>query len=383
MLNERLFKALEASFGEVLIENEDEPADIERTYDYGLEAGWRFPDGGQHGEQYRINCPFCKGADGNPDRKHHMYISYLAYARPEKDGVQLAQGPLIAHCFRRGCEVDQRNRKALEDAIYAGFAYVDNGTEPTTVSLTSDGVVDNDNGLQHSVSLESIRTWVPEFRWCADGMTPEIADYLASRGIDDATAVDFNLGWGRVQTPRSHRMLNHGAPFVVIPVIMNGELKGVQARCPDSRIEGEGLRYWIHPGMRKRSVVYNLDNARTLGTGVLCEGVFDVFKVGLPGVCCFGHLLSITQKNLLSTIQDCLILLPDTDPHEDFDTVQEARALAAEYDATETFKLGAHVVVLPAKDPGSMSRQEVWTQIAQQVPSDVLAHLEERIMPYI
>ncbi len=74
-------------------------------------------------------------------------------------------------------------------------------------------------------------------------------------------------------------------------------------------------------------------------------------------------------------------MLPDTDPHEDFDTVEEARELAAYYNAAGVFSLGAHVVVLPAKDPGEMDRQDVWTCIVQQVPPKVQEHLIENVLP--
>ena len=122
--------------------------------------------------------------------------------------------------------------------------------------------------------------------------------------------------------------------------------------------------------MRKSTVVYNLDRARQFGVGVVCEGVFDVFKVGGPGVCIFGKNLSTAQRNLLNTIGKGLILLPDTDKHKDFDTVADAQKMASEWNARNVFQYGVHVVVLPEKDAGAMSRGDVWTNIMAQLPQD-------------
>jgi len=375
MLNRFLFDSLKAAFGSVLVENEGVQAAFERDYSRGYSYEWRLSDEGQHGEQYRVNCPVCG------DRKHHLYIGYLSFARPVLDGVELAQGRLLAHCFRRDCMADPQARMLLETKIRYGMACVGDGLQ----TCAAIGVSDESEPMYSTsdrMTLTGLRTWVPEFRWIDGDADPAILDYLAARGVDGDMVRRFRLGWGPVRSPRTGQELFGGAPCVVAPVVQNGVLAGVQARCPDPLLpEGSSMKYWIHPAMRKSAVVYNIDSARALGVGVVCEGVFDVFKVGAPGVCCFGHTPSAAQVAMLAGIDQGLVMLPDTDPHPGFDTVEEARRRCAGWNANGAFPLGAHTVVLPAKDAGDMTRQAVWETIIAQVPADMQDYLMSRVVP--
>ena len=112
-------------------------------------------------------------------------------------------------------------------------------------------------------------------------------------------------------------------------------------------------------------VLFNIDMAKQLGLAVLCEGVFDAMKVGPAGVCMFGHKPSSRQKDMLGLMKEGVIILPDTDKHDDFDTVQEAHQLADEL--RRSYGKLAAVVVLPAKDPGEMGRDMIWINIITQL----------------
>jgi hypothetical protein len=67
VLNKLLYDALECLFKRVEIANEGVTASI-RPDPAGTGA-WQIEKGDEHGEQYRVNCPFCK------DHKKHLYIS--------------------------------------------------------------------------------------------------------------------------------------------------------------------------------------------------------------------------------------------------------------------------------------------------------------------
>lgn len=375
MLNKFLYDSLKAAFGTVLVENENAQAAFERDFSRGYAYEWRLSDSGEHGEQYRVNCPICG------DRKHHLYIGYMSFARPVVDGVELAQGRLFAYCFRRNCMSDPAARQVVEMKIRAGMACVGDGMQScAAINMAADP--EPEYSTSDKVTLTGIRTWVPSFNWIDDSADPRVLEYLDARGIDRRTAKQFLLGWGEVRSPRTGQALYDGAPCVVVPVVQNGALAGVQTRCPDSLLpEGSGMKYWIHPAMRKKAVVYNVDSARRLGVAVVCEGVFDVFKVGAPGVCCFGHTPSLTQATMLAGIDQGLIMLPDTDVHEDFDTVREAQARCDQWNANGVFPLGAHTVVLPAKDAGEMPRQAVWETIIAQVPEAMQDYLLAKVVP--
>ena len=382
MLNSFLYRALKSVFGTVEVENEGVEATIARDYTTGYTTSWRLSENGEHGEQYRVNCPFCTNRNGQHDNKHHLYISYLSYTRPVYKGEQLAVGGLLAHCFRGGCMSDPEKRSHLEALIHAGMASVGDGMATSAaITLSGEDETEARYTTSDSMTLEGIRTWVPDFRFCADGMDKDIAEYLYGRGLTDAQLAEFGIGWGEVRTPRTGRLLNGGVPWVVIPVVMNGKLCGVQARCPDKFVAENSIRYWIHPGMRKRSVVYNIDSAREFGVAVVCEGVFDVFNVGAPGVCCFGHTPSVTQQAILGTLDKGLIWLPDNENRPDLDTTAEASKLAAVFNSDGRFPLGAHVVKLPAKDAGEMSRQNIWATIISSVDAPMSAYIVKNILP--
>lgn len=374
MLNPFLFAALSSAFGHVQVENDGQQADIVPDTAHGT-AGWRLSETGSHGEQYRVDCPFCR------DHGRHLYISYLSYARPVYHGVELCTGPLRAHCFRRNCCADPSNRDRLAGMIGSGMSMVGDGMQ-TSASVDMSQVEDDSSSqaLSSYPGLEGIRSWAPAFRWLADDPPEQIVEYAEKRRLTPELAEQFKLGWGPVSSPRTGRPVNGGVPFILIPIEMNGRLVGMQARCPDCFLTEDGVRYWFHPGTRKRTLVYNIDRARDIGLAVVCEGVFDVFSVGSPGVCCFGHTLSSAQDGILSTVSRCVILLPDTDEHADFDTVQEARTQAAEWNAAERYPLGAHVVVLPAKDAGEMRCEEVWKTIVRQVPPEVREFINDRVV---
>ena len=375
MLNDVLYKALVAAFGSVVVDNQGVGADIIISERNGI-PDWHLPKGdecGEHGEQYRVNCPFCRGRDGEPDYKHHLYISYLSFARPNVYGTTFPQGRLYAHCFRCDAMKDPLKRAELEFRIQAGMSCVSPEEDTAVVNMSAELPKSREElyTVSTDVTLEGVKTWLPDFHLCTDGMDPDVEEYLDGRDIDCNMMSEFSIGWGAVKTPRIGRLLKGGVPWIIVPVIMNGELKGVQARCPDKFITSEDdIKYWTHPSMRKSTVVYNLDRARQFGVGVVCEGVFDVFKVGGPGVCIFGKNLSTAQRNLLNTIGKGLILLPDTDKHKDFDTVADAQKMASEWNARNVFQYGVHVVVLPEKDAGAMSRGDVWTNIMAQLPQD-------------
>ena len=67
MLNQVLYDCLEKLFGEVVVINEGQQADL--RIDRNHLGRWDIDQHSDHGEQYAVNCPFCKPADTN----HHLY----------------------------------------------------------------------------------------------------------------------------------------------------------------------------------------------------------------------------------------------------------------------------------------------------------------------
>ena len=375
MLNDYLYNALKRVFKKVGVTNEGAHATVE--YIPGTTSDWKIPDNEDHGEQYRINCPFCK------DRKQHMYISYLSYAQPMKDGIALRVGDLRAQCFRNSCLKSPDNRDILEGMIGQAMSTVNNGVMP--VNTIDCGLLAADEVPRFvtspEISLEGVQSWVPDFQYCSEDMDEAVASYLVNRGVTRADVEWLKIGWGPVKNPRTMSYLNNGDPWVIFPIIMNGKLRGVQARCPEAFLTEGGIKYWFHPGFRKRTAVMNLDVARSLGLGVLCEGIFDVLKIGKPGVCTFGHTPSAMQNTLLGTIGQGLIWCPDTEVNKQVDPIDIARKRIKIWNDANVFPKGAHLVVLSAKDPGDMEKESIWLEIIQQVPSEMQDYILEKIVP--
>ena len=362
MLNTLLYDALSRVFDSVKVANEDQTADIavENMGDFGLR--WTMSDDVSHGEQYVVTCPFCE------DHKGHLYISYTSYASPVVNGITLPPGPLIAFCHRRKCLKDNaENWKTLDRIIRSGMALVGDGMQ--TSQTLSDAIVCDGAGVEELYSLEAMKRELPDFTLCTENMSDVVAEYLARRRVSARDMYLFRLGHCPIKTPRTGRPIDRGADMIVFPVIQNGFLKGYQARCPDSQLPEDGIRYYTDPGMHKNQVVLNIDNARMCGMAVVCEGPFDAISVGMPGVATFGYYLSQKQSTILTSGLSAVIFLPDTDVRSDLDTIAQAREHALSFNAMGTLPLGAHVVVLPAKDAGEMTRQDIWSVILQSVPT--------------
>ena len=374
MLNQLLYNALVKAFKSVEISNEDQHAEI-NVLPNGSGA-WTLPQGDSHGEQYAVRCPFCD------DRHKHLYISYLSYTQPIMNGIPLRQGKLRAHCFRCHNLENPDKYRELDYKIARYISTLGDGMQ-TVQPIICDDVSEPTAKYMASreVSLEGLRSWIPDWQEIDGNTDPVIMRYLRSRNVSAADVAWLRIGWGPIQSPRTKRYINGGKPWVLFPIINNGKLVGVQGRCPDELLSPDTPKYYFHPGCRKQTVLYNLDMARSFGIGVVCEGVFDVLSVGKPGICCFGHTPSILQKRLLSSFTKGLIWLPDTDIREDLDTISMAQTQVDVLNSDHHFELGAYVVVLPKKDAGEMTRQQVWDTIRQNVPESVSAYVNKNIIP--
>lgn len=371
MLNQPLYDALVKIFHKVDVVNEGVHADI--TVHPGGTGEWSVARENESGEEYRVNCPFCK------DTKGHLYISHLSYAAPIVGGMQLRTCHLLAHCFRRECLKEAANRDVL--AGWIGLAMVGSESTPLIIEDKQDDLPAYN--VSNDLTMEGLRTWIPDWRVIDEDTDPNVLAYLEERRISEDDIKWLNIGWGPIRSPRTGEYINRGLPWVLFPITRNGRLAGVQARAPECYLSETGIKYYFHPACRKKTVVFNLDVARQLGIGVLCEGVFDVASVGKPGICIFGHTPSIAQKRLIAANLQGLIWIPDTDVSPVLDAIAIARKQIEDWNSAGVFIKGAHLVRLPEKDAGSMTRQAVWESIVQQVPSEMQDYLLEKIIPKI
>lgn len=368
MINNQLYAALKAAFGEVLVANEGEmPSVIPDRFSY---PGWRIASSseGTRGEQYHVNCPFCG------DKRHRLYVSCLSYTSLKVNGDTLPPGPLMAYCQNENCMSSYKNREAFSGMLF------DSMSSPKALSLSqAEEPVRDEVKYSSKPTLEGIRTWVPSYAPVDKNAPPAVLEYLQERRLSADDVNWLKIGWGPIQTRNG--VLLDGCPWIIFPIIQNSQLVGVQARClPKYMPKDFKMKYWFHPASRKGGAVFNLDVARSFGVGVLCEGVFDVASIGKPGICCFGHTPSIVQKRLVATVGDLLIWLPDTDKNPQCDPVDIARRVSQQWNDAGAFRLGVHVVLLPEKDAGSLTRLQVWQEIMKQVPYNVGGYLMKNVV---
>ena len=61
-----------------------------------------------------------------------------------------------------------------------------------------------------------------------------------------------------------------------------------------------------------------------------------------------------------------LVWLPDTNVSKDLDPIKIAREMSDKFNSQGMFAMGAHVVVLPTKDPDEMPTDKLWETIGNQ-----------------
>lgn len=199
------------------------------------------------------------------------------------------------------------------------------------------------------------------------------AVYLRSRGFDyRELGRDFGFmycGAGR----KFARGLFDTSATVVAQVVMNGMLVGWQARLlydpdklTDERCRMIGLpwdpvkskfdkppKYMTMPGMDKREILWNFDNARQSDTVVICEGVYDAARVGRCAVATLGKSVSDQQVGLLEQYWRNVIILLDPDAEKD------AERLRRKFQTANVVT----VTLQGYKDAGEAPRAAIWSQI--------------------
>jgi hypothetical protein len=124
-------------------------------------------------------------------------------------------------------------------------------------------------------------------------------------------------------------------------------------------------KYYTAPGTPRRLVLYNLGNAMHYRTGIVVEGVTDVWKTGPQAVCTLGATMTRQQQSLFaSAFQDYAgILLYD--PDIQLPKQQQIQELVRTLNSR--LKSGFCSVVLPAgTDPGSLTRDFLRQYISQE-----------------
>jgi DNA polymerase I-like protein with 3'-5' exonuclease and polymerase domains len=285
LLNPSLYAALTEAFPRVTIKHAGVPRVVRYMPDYS--RGVRLVAKPiRRGETYVVDCPFCG------DRRQRLYVNHAYGQRDPKTG---SSNDHLFHCFNEDCHREREHWNQFRELLlHAGY-------ESTGAAAVPAFPV-----MPHAVR--------PEIQLPEDlipihhlGKSHPAVSYLVARGF---SVDELWVRWGVcycdcfVGRPRFRER-------IVIPIYGPGlsheptarkfhlKLLGWQARFIGEPADDEP-KYLTSAGMAKSETLYGLPAAvsRT-GPVLICEGVTDVWRSGLPAVALFGKTMSPLQAGLL------------------------------------------------------------------------------------
>ena len=334
VLNKQLYLSCMQIFKNVRVVNKGESQ--QRQLGYDLKTNTHKPTVEYSGEYYVVCCPFCN------DTRYRLYINHRFGVPDEFGRAELH----LAHCFNDGggC-LDYQKREKLHDLVRGHFAF-----EPT---VRPGKVVD--------VS-EFTSNW-PGKVTRVDKLSPghKARAYLNSRGFDPGRIGSFhNVHFCH----DSDRWLCKDR--LIIPIYRDKQMCGWQARYVgelDWKDPGTPPKYYTCPGTPRAQLLYNLSNAVNYRTGVITEGMMDVWSFGPMSVCTLGAAMTKKQQSMfVAAFKDHSgILLFDP---EEMEKPATKRLIA---DMKGKLKYGFAGVTLPAGvDPGSLERNTLRAYVQEQ-----------------
>lgn len=331
VLCRELYTKLAEKFGVVKIANQGMALQIrDRLIGYRVVTEVLSP-----GEYYRVNCPFCG------DRKQRLWINH-----------RFAEYRWLAVCYNETRCLDglfgTENRKELYNILF-------NGQRHVVLQVTQGFEIDPSKPLDEIKLPGAIKLFseLPE--------NHQAIVYLQSRGYDPFELErNFGVGYCESVFDRSHFPL---ANRIFIPIIFKDSLVGWQGRyIGDPVWKDSGVqKYFNLRGMSKKDMLYNFDLATKQNVCVVVEGAADVWRVGASAVALLGSDMSDHQKKI---IQEGFADKPVA-VFLDADATDKAIAMASSlypYLGNKIFP-----VISTAKDPGSMSREECWALINNEM----------------
>ena len=334
VLNKQLYLACKQVFGHVKIQNQGQSQQRSLTYD--LVSNKHKPSVDYSGEYYTVCCPFCN------DTRFRLYVNHRFGVCDEFGREEL----YLAHCFyEESCLSKQENRLQLFDMLKGRMRF-----EPTVKE-----------GKEVTVS-DFVTTWPGRVtRLDKLGDTHAARSYLHSRGFDpDRIARFYNVHF----CEQSDRWLCNNR--LIIPIYHEKKMRGWQARFVGEKnwkSKGSPPKYYTCPGTPKGQLLYNLGNAARYKTGVVVEGVTDVWSLGPMAVCTLGASMTARQQSLFVSAfgGHSGVLLYDP---EEMETPAIKNLITF---LRSKFEGGFAAVTLPeGVDPGSMDRQIMREFISQE-----------------
>lgn len=323
--------------GGVIIANQGEAC---RTTSQPVSTGGLYTAITHSGEYYRVNCPFCR------DTRHRLWVNHM-FGQIDANGRPMR---FLANCYNENCLTDAANREAFNTMVLGYRNYNDRNTPRFAVrpgewiDPTQLGVVEMPGEV---IPLGQLARAAPDH--------PAVVYMCRERRYTVQMLDHYELSYC-TYAPR----YSEATGRIIIPIRMNGNLVGWQARYVGKTDWRGTAKYYGMPGMKKRALLYNYDNAKKYPFVVVVEGATDVHTVGDTAVAILGKTLSTYQSTLmLNTWQNKpIILIFDPDAREEMtNTVTELRANGA---------IVVEVVLPGEHDCGDYDRRALWNIIYAQ-----------------
>jgi hypothetical protein len=330
-LNEQLYRQLCRVFGCVKIGNEGEAMVAE----YVKDPFTKRPvlNVTNAGESYNVSCPLCN------DTRFRLSISHCWGVKDKLGWKNL----WLANCYNNNCYSDPVTREDLWQEL-------------SEIA----GVLENAAIRPGKIVTEARNSMPPGPFKLLHKLPPDHPAnvYLAGRFYDPERLGRF-YGVGYCEQAFHYLARNR----IYVPVYSWGKLKGWQARFVGDmnwKSKDAPPKWFTEPGMKKRLLLYNLDQAKKFPTGVIVEGCADVWAFGPQAVATFGASMSPHQRRSFSTVfgKGSGVLLYDPDVQDDPDKKASYDRLVEDMRAKGRFAKGFASVILPkGSDPGSLERK--------------------------
>ena len=337
-LNLELYKRLQRNFGTVAVANQGEG--FVSTVRQGLDGRPK-----QHvahsGEYYRVCCPYCK------DTRNRLWVNHrYGHVDPNTRNKNMH----LVICYNENCLSHPGRRQQFENAVFRGMNWSQRKSLVVQRGETQEAGLKQVSPPGTLVTVDAL----PDDH--------EASLYLRSRGYDPVElGTNFNVAYCEFAEPKYPA----AADRIVASVVMDGELVGWQCRyIGDIDWKKAGFaKYYTRPGMPKRLMFYNYDQAKKYPLVVLTEGISDVWAVGPQAIAMLGKKLHASQERLLCSTwgKGLVALLLDPDAKSETDD------LVARLE--HKFTGGVVPIYLTEQDPGELDRDAIWAIITHELKS--------------
>lgn len=330
-LRPMLYNRLRARFGEVKIVKEGE-ATVATAGEY---QGRKSLKVSHFGETYCICCPICG------DTRYRLWINHLwGRYNQQVDSRNL----WMARCYNEECVADFANMRKLEDWV---FNDVSRGRNWLPEDIVLAGEIVDVSAMPGRASPPGELIYLHEL--------PDnhyAREYMRGRGFDpDIFSRELEVSF----CPLAVDQFSRASERLIIPVIMEGEMKGWQARLLLGKESKFNPKYLTMTGMKKSQTLYNYDEASKMPFIVVTEGPTKVWRWGKEAVATLGKEVNVSgwqiQRLAFWGLQGKpIIILLDGDA--------KARAQLM-YDALKGVPKRVIVPLDDGVDPGDIPTQEL------------------------